>query len=296
MFDGSGVREPPNCRDPLPPAARANCSGCPEPPNAFDWAHVHSLLRHQEILALLKQHGVVSVGRLARSVRASEMTVRRDLAVLRDRGLVRRLHGGAILERGKAEESPFSNARQEHVKEKEAIAKEAATLVSPGSVVALGAGTTTWHVARALAARSDLTFITNSTNIARELDRGQSNIILTGGQFRTPADALVGPPALWTLERLQIDILFLGANGIDLKAGYTTPILAEAETNAAMIRKASRVVMVADHSKFGRVTLATIAPIETAHVLITDAGVPHPMLERIRRRGVEVVVAGKRGK
>jgi DeoR/GlpR family transcriptional regulator of sugar metabolism len=253
-------------------------------------------MRQQRILALLKQHGVVSVGRLARAVRASEMTIRRDLAALRDRGLVRKLHGGAVLEVGKAEESHFSKTRQEHVEKKRAIAKEAAALVSPGSVVALGAGTTTWHVARVLAERTDLTFVTNSPNIALELDRGQPNVILTGGQFRTPADALVGPPALWTLERLQIDILFLGANGIDLKAGYTTPILAEAETNAAMIRKASRVVVVADHSKFGRVTLATIAPIEAAHVLITDAAAPRSMLERIRRRGVQVLVAGKTGK
>jgi DeoR/GlpR family transcriptional regulator of sugar metabolism len=238
----------------------------------------------------------MSVGRLARSVRASEMTVRRDLVVLGDRGLVRRLHGGAILERGKAEESPFSNARREHVEEKEVIAKQAAALVSSGSVVALGAGTTTWHVARALAARVDLTFITNSTNIALELDRGQTNIILTGGHFRTPADALVGPPSLWTLERLQIDILFLGANGIDLKAGYTTPILAEAETNAAMIRKATRVVVVADHSKFGRLTLASFAPIEAAHVLVTDVGAPRSIVRAIRRRGVQVVVADKRGR
>jgi DeoR/GlpR family transcriptional regulator of sugar metabolism len=238
----------------------------------------------------------MSVGRLARSVRASEMTVRRDLVVLGDRGLVRRLHGGAILERGKAEESPFSNARREHVEEKEVIAKQAAALVSSGSVVALGAGTTTWHVARALAAQADLTFITNSTNIALELDRGQTNIILTGGHFRTPADALVGPPSLWTLERLQIDILFLGANGIDLKAGYTTPILAEAETNAAMIRKATRVVVVADHSKFGRLTLASFAPIEAAHVLVTDVGAPRSIVRAIRRRGVQVVVADKRGR
>ena len=255
-----------------------------------------SLIRQQKILALLQQHDVVSVGRLARSVRASEMTVRRDLAVLRDRGLVRKVHGGAVLEVRKAVESHFSATRQEHVGEKEAIAKEAATLVSAGSVVALGAGTTTWHVARALAERTDLTFITNSPNIALELDRGQSNIILTGGHFRTPADALVGPPALWTLERLQIDVLFLGANGVDLKAGYTTPVLAEVEVNVAMIRKASRVILVADHSKFGRVTLASFGPIEAAHVLVTDAAAPRPLLSRIRRRGVEVMVAGKRAK
>jgi DeoR/GlpR family transcriptional regulator of sugar metabolism len=257
---------------------------------------VHPLVRQQKILALLQGHGVVSVGRLARSVRASEMTVRRDLALLRDRALVRKVHGGAVLEVRKAEESHFSTTRQEHVEEKRAIAKEAATLVSPGSVVALGAGTTTWHVARALADRTDLTFITNSPIIALELDRGHSNIILTGGHFRTPADALVGPPALWTLERLQIDLLYLGANGIDLKAGYTTPVLAEVEVNLAMIHKASRVVLVADHSKFGRTTLASFGPIEAAHVLVTDLATPRSILAAIRRRGIEVMVAGRRGR
>jgi DeoR/GlpR family transcriptional regulator of sugar metabolism len=224
------------------------------------------------------------------------MTVRRDLAFLCEQGLVRKLHGGAVLATGKAEEAHFSATREVHAEEKRAIAKEAASLVAPGSVVALGAGTTTWHVARALAERTDLRFITNSSNIGLALDRGQSNVILTGGHFRTPADALVGPPAVWTLERLQSDILFLGANGIDLKAGYTTPILEEVEVNAVLIRKASRVVIVADHSKFGRVTLATFAPIEAAQLLVTDAGAPRSILAGIRRRGVGVLVAGKDGR
>jgi len=255
---------------------------------------MHSVVRHERIVTLLKQHGLVSVRRLAREVRASDMTVRRDLAHLCDQGLVRKLHGGAVLAAGKGEETHFSATRQEHVEEKRAIAKEAAALVTPGSVVALGAGTTTWHVARALAERSDLSFITNSPNIAMVLDRGQSNVILTGGHFRTPADALVGPPAVWMLERLQSDILFLGANGVDLKAGYTTPILEEVEVNAALIRKTSRVVIVADHSKFGRVTLATFAPIEAAQLVVTNGAAPRSILAGIRRRGVHVLVAGKR--
>jgi DeoR/GlpR family transcriptional regulator of sugar metabolism len=254
---------------------------------------MHSLIRRERILALLQQHGLVSVRRLAREVRASDMTVRRDLAFLCEQGLVRKLHGGAVLATGKAEEAHFSATREMHVQEKRAIAKEAAALVVPGSVVALGAGTTTWHIARALAERTDLSFITNSPNIALALDRGQSNVILTGGHFRTPADALVGPPALWTLERLQSDTLFLGANGIDLKAGYTTPVLAEVEVNAAFIRKASRVVIVADHSKFGRVALATFAPIEAAQLVITDTAAPGAILAGIRRRGVEVHTAGR---
>src|SRR3990172_6660800 len=102
---------------------------------------MHSLIRQQRILILLKQRGVLSVGWLARSVRASEMTVRRDLAALRDRGLVRKLPGGPVMEGAKPEEPHFSRPRQERVEENRATAKEAAALVSPGSVVALGAGT-----------------------------------------------------------------------------------------------------------------------------------------------------------
>jgi len=98
---------------------------------------MHSVVRHERILTLLRQHGLVSVRRLAREVRASDMTVRRDLAHLCDEGLVRKLHGGAVLAAGKGEETHFSATRQEHVEEKRAIAKEAAALVAPRSVVAL---------------------------------------------------------------------------------------------------------------------------------------------------------------
>jgi DeoR/GlpR family transcriptional regulator of sugar metabolism len=255
---------------------------------------MHALLRHERILDLLRQHGLVSVQRLARTVRSSEMTVRRDLAHLAAEGLVRKLHGGAVLAVDKAKESHFAATREEHVEEKRAIAKLAASLIAPGSVVALGAGTTTWHLAQVLAERTDLTFVTNSPNVALALERDLGTVILTGGQWRTPADALVGPPALWTLERLQSDILFLGANGIDLKAGFTTPVLAEAEVNAALIRKTSRVVVVADHSKFGRVTLAGFASVGAVQCLVTDAAAPQAILRGIRRRGVEVLLAGNR--
>ena len=257
---------------------------------------MHFLIRQQKILTLLKEHGLVSVQRLARTLGVSEMTVRRDLGVLRDRGLVRKVHGGAVVEIPKGQEPQFTSKREQRTSEKQLIAKEAASLAPPGSVVALSAGTTAWHVARALAERNDLTFITNSTNIALELHRSQSTIILTGGHFRTAADALTGPPSLWTLDRLHADILFLGVHGIDLASGFTTPNLGEAQTDAALIQKSSRVVVVADHSKFGLVAMASIAPIEAAHVLITNAAAPRSMLERIRRRGVEVVVAGKTGK
>jgi len=202
----------------------------------------------------------VSVRRLAREVRASDMTVRRDLARLCDQGLVRKLHGGAVLAAGKAEETHFSATRQEHVEEKRAIAKEAAALVASRSVVALGRVRPRGiSPGRSPNVRTSASSRIPPTSPWRSI-AGSRTSILTGGHFRTPADALVGPPAVWILERLQSDILFLGANGIDLKAGYTTPILEEVEVNAALIRKTSRVVIVADHSKFGRVDAGHICP------------------------------------
>jgi DeoR/GlpR family transcriptional regulator of sugar metabolism len=254
-----------------------------------------SAARHQRILDFLRAQGSASVQEFVRVLNVSDMTVRRDLSVLHKQGLLRKIHGGAVLDLPRTFEVHFTSKRNWNVEEKLAIAKEAAALVPPRAVVALSAGTTTWYVAKALRDRDDLTFITNSTNIALELDTGRAPVTLTGGNFRTSSDALVGPVAVWALERLNADVLFLGVRGVNLTAGYTSPNVAEAEAHAMFVRRASRVVVVADHTKFGVTAVATIAPIEAAHVLITDRAAPPKILAAIRKRGVEVVVAGSSG-
>jgi DeoR/GlpR family transcriptional regulator of sugar metabolism len=220
------------------------------------------------------------------------MTTRRDLSELQKQGRLRKVHGGAVPDHPRSFEPHFTSKRNLNTEEKSAIAKDAVALVPPRAVVALSAGTTTWFIAQALRDRDDLTFVTNSTNIALELDTGRAPVLLTGGNFRTPSDALVGPIAVWSLERLNADILFLGVHGVDLTAGYTSPNVAEAETDAMFIRRSRRVVVVADHTKFGTTAVATIAPIEAAHVLITDWNAPAKALTTIRKCGVDVIVAG----
>ena len=153
--------------------------------------------------------------------------------------------------------------------------RRAATLVEPGSAIAISAGTTTHTLARHLGAIPDLTVITNSARVAEVLEQSgpeSMTVLLTGGQ-RTPSDALVGTLAVAAWRSLHVDTCFLGVHGMHPETGFTTPNLLEAETNRAMIGSASRLVVVADSSKWGTVGLSTMAELHEANVIVTDVGI-----------------------
>lgn len=229
--------------------------------------------RHDRIRARVRAQGAVRVSDLVAELGVSDMTVRRDISELAARGVLRKVHGGAVDAAATAHEPAFESKRALALDEKRAIAREALAPIQPGSSVALSAGTTTQLVAEAIAARADLrplTVVTNSLPAADTLFRAGHGIevVLTGGS-RTPSDALVGPLAVTALENLRVDVLFLGAHGLDAD-GLTTPNLLEAETNRALARAASRVVVVADSSKWGTVGLSRILPLAEVDVLVTD--------------------------
>lgn len=131
--------------------------------------------------------------------------------------------------------------------------------------------------------------VTNGLNLAAELASSRLEVIVTGGTLRPQTLALAGPIADRTLADLQVDKLFLGANGIDLERGVTTPNLAEADAKRAMLRSAREVILVADSSKFGRAAFARICGLERVHCLITDEAAPAPFLEAIAKLGVKVI-------
>jgi len=249
--------------------------------------------RRRSILEELSRSESVSVAELAERFGVSDMTIRRDLDSLSSRNLLRKVHGGAVPVGKAASEPHFVQKRLLNQPEKKAIAREALGLIEAGDTVALSAGTTTWHVAAALkhGTEGDLTFVTNSTNVALALqENGWDQIVLSGGIFRTPSDALVGPYADRTIKTLNADVLFLGVHGVHPDAGLTTPNIAEAETNRCLIGAARKVVVLADHSKLGVVALANMAHLADVDVLITDDKAPDEMLRRMRLAGVEVVV------
>ena len=234
--------------------------------------------RQARIVDEIRRGGGVRVSDLTELLGVSDMTIRRDLEVLARAGVLHKVHGGAVLANSRRTDAPgfaVKSALQQPAKE--AIAARAAELITPGTAIGLSAGTTTWTLARHITAIPELTVVTNSTTVADILEaqapRAGFTVILTGG-VRTPSAALVGPVADQSIASLHVDQLFLGMHGMDAVAGLTTPNLAEAQTNRALINSAREVVVLADSTKWGIVGLADFGPLSTADVLITDSGLP----------------------
>lgn len=235
--------------------------------------------RQSKILDLLRQKHSARVGELAAELEVSEVTIRRDLDALARENRIAKVHGGATLPQPTGTEEPgFAAKRQLHLAEKSAIARAAAKFVERGFAIGLGAGTTTWALAHLVRQIPGITTVTNSPAIAEVLTSSEGNlssesVILTGG-IRTPSDALVGPLAVRALRDFSLDVVFLGAHGVQIDTGFTTPNLLEAETNRAFITAARRTIVLADHTKWGTPGMARFADLTTANALITDQAMP----------------------
>jgi DeoR/GlpR family transcriptional regulator of sugar metabolism len=229
--------------------------------------------RHDIITTQLRLHGAVRVGDLATLLGVSEMTVRRDLDALSEIGVLDKVHGGATLRDDRSAFEPgFDTKSRRNLGEKLAIGRAAAGLVRSGMSIGLTAGTTTYHMAMSLLDVVDLTVVTNCIHIAEYLHqfpRSDRTVLLVGGT-RTPSDALVGPTAVQTLSQLQLDLVFMGVHGMSAK-GFTTPNLAEAETNRAFANTTDDVVVLADHSKWNLNGLCLILPLADVAMVVTDS-------------------------
>ncbi len=258
------------------------------------------LARHRQslILQAVRSDGSARVSDLTQRLGVSDMTIRRDLEVLAREGLVEKVHGGAVLPGAPSGHEPGFEAKLVLERPgKNAIARAAASMVTPGTAIALAAGTTTFALAQCLLDVPGLTIVTNSlpvTNLFSEargsLDGAAASVVLTGG-VRTHADALVGPIADLTIRSLHFDLLFLGCHGFDAQTGLTTPNLDEAETNRAFMRVARQVVVLADSTKWGMVSLSSYARLSEVDVLITDALLPAEAQAAVSKQVGEVIYA-----
>lgn len=250
-------------------------------------------VRQARILEEVRSAGGARVSQLTEILGVSDMTVRRDLDTLDRKGLLTKVHGGATaLETASSVEPGFEVKKVRERQEKEAIAAHAAKLIQPGMAIAITAGTTTWALAPHLTAIADLTVVTNSLKVAEVLydqSRPDLTVVLTGG-LRTPSDGLVGPVAVQAIRSLHVDLLVMGVHGIDIKAGLTTPNLLEAETNRAMVDAARRLVVVADHTKWGVVGLSQIAPLTAVDTLLTDDHLEQQARQQLAEQVGDVMV------
>lgn len=250
--------------------------------------------RQQAIAAQVMAHGRASVTELAVAYDVTTETVRRDLAVLDRAGVLRRVHGGAVPVRAlHLVESSVDERQSTRSAHKQAIARAAAEFIpQSGATVLFDAGTTTAQLAALVPADRDLLAVTNSVPIAARLATlGSVALQLLGGRVRGLTQATVGEQAVNTLESLRVDIAFIGANGISVRHGLSTPDPDEAAVKRAMVGCANFVVVVADSSKVGREEFVSFAPIDRVDVLVTDSEISDEDKAVLADSGVEVIAA-----
>lgn len=258
--------------------------------------------RWTSLLDIVASEGRVEIEDAAGRLAVSPATVRRDLDELASQQLLVRTRGGAV-PHSVSYDLPMRYKMSRHADEKHLIGLAAAELVVPGSVVGLNGGTTTTEVARALVLRTDLgdgsndggpqiTVVTNALNIAHELAvRPHVKLVVTGGIVRSQSYELVGPLAMPALERLTLDIAFLGVDGVSVGGGACTNNEGEAAINELMAHRANTVVVVADASKLGRQAFARICGIDQIDVVITGAEADPAIVSDLRSTGVDVQLA-----
>lgn len=244
--------------------------------------------RQMEISSILDKCGSIKVNELSEHFKVSEATVRRDLQEMEDNKLLKRTHGGAVKFEITNFEPTFMEKIDEKLDEKLLIAKYAASLIKNGDTIILDSGTTTLEIAKNIKA-TNITIITNSIDVAVEVS-SKSNIelILTGGLLRMTTRAMVGHVCESMLKNFRVDKAFIGANGISVEHGITTPNLIEAQSKKAMINSASKAIIVADSSKFDNVCFSVICPVKQVYSIITTGYVSEEKIHEYSSQGVKI--------
>jgi DeoR family fructose operon transcriptional repressor len=253
--------------------------------------------RQQKIAEYVQTRERASVLELAQHFQVSESTVRRDLKILEEESKLRRTHGGAVAFVSDNSEPTFVEKEDRYRLQKELIAKEAASMVREGDSILLDSGTTTYYLAKELKTFKNLTVVTNSVAVAQELSANTGiDLILTGGTLRHETLAMVGPLAEKALESVHVDKAFVAINGLDPVIGLTTPNMLEASTKMAFFRSTKQVILLMDHTKYGRVSFAKVAALSEIDQILTDDGISDNALKELESAGVTVTVVQTGGR
>jgi len=254
---------------------------------------MNPILRHEKIMEALLTNKEVTVAELSEILKVTGKTIREDLTKLEEQGLIRRVHGGAVL--AQADQFgilPSKEPISKNTEIKKNIAQAALHRILPGDIIALDGGSTTLEIARLLP-NQPYTVITNDVYIISELSKKDKiNLVVPGG-YRV-RNILTGPEAVSYVKQLNIQKAFISATGIHLEHGlsvYTGELLA---FKRALIDTARETIAVADHHKFGQTALRTFARLEELHGLITDDGLPEAVLAEYRKAGIPIELAGDR--
>lgn len=248
-------------------------------------------MRQRQILALLQESGALRIAELSEQLDVSDETVRRDLAVLQDQGLLTRTRGGALVE-GVRLETSFQRRMRENGVEKREIARIAAGYVEDGSTIIIDSGSTMAHLVSELRGKRDLVVITNGINHVEDLLSNPSlTVVMTGGMVRRVTMGAAGPLAVEALSSLHADHTFLATHGFSAEAGMMYPSFDEVAVKRAMISAGAEVTLLADGTKCGRASMVKVAPLNELTRIITSPPISESEQSKIRDLDVELIVA-----
>ena len=244
--------------------------------------------RTTRLVTTLRRDGHVEVTAAAAELGAAEMTIRRDLDLLVERGVARRVRGGAVSLLMRGEELPFAMREMDAIDVKQRIAAVTADLIADGEAVILDSGTTALEIARVIGSRR-LTVMPMSLHAAMALAGSSSvQLMMPGGQTRPGELAIVGPLALAGIAALRFDTAVVGCCGVTLDGSVTAHDLGDAAVKQAMLASARRSILVLDGSKFSHAAMAVVGPASAFDVVVTDTSAPEAATSALEAAGVEV--------
>lgn len=249
--------------------------------------------RKQAILEKLQQENRVYVSDLSRAFDISEVTIRKDLQELEERGLLKRNYGGAILPSKAVMETSLDILRLIKVAEKKAIARAAFECIADNDAILLDASTTTRELAALIRdSYKRLTVVTTAIQIAYELAQCEHiEVIQVGGMVRRSLYTTIGPLATMGLRSMHVDKAFFGVNGVDVSAGLTTQSLLECEIKHCIIEASKKTYVLADASKMRCISLGVICPINRVDYIITDNSISKEIANELLSSDVELIIA-----
>jgi DeoR family transcriptional regulator of aga operon len=248
--------------------------------------------RHKYILDELSKNGFVSVAELSKDLDVTMVTIRKDLKILEDKGLLYRSHGSATPVSPYVNDRSVNEKKLVRVEEKTKIALFARELVDENDAIIIGSGTTVVALAQAIAKKNQkLTVLTAAMNVTLALiDAPEVEIVQLGGVVRKSSSSVVGHYAEEMLKQFACSKLFLSVDGISLDYGLTTSHMMEAHLNAQMMKAVQKTIVLADSSKFGKKGFGKICNLEDIDMIITDVGIPELYREKLEEMGIEVRV------
>ena len=248
--------------------------------------------RRDDICELLKGKNVLSISELSAILNISKITIRRDLDYLAKEKKIIKTHGGAIIQSSKDYEPPYMTRSLKMIEQKKAIGKLAASLIPENSLIFIDIGTTLLELSKNLPNDKNISVITNWIPITEELGKKMfSNLFLLGGKVNCREMSIIGNYSLQFLDNFNIETCFIGVGGVSIDHGLTDYTLEEIETKKQMIRRAKKRIVLADHSKFGR-----LAPIKICDIIITSEGLEAETKQKYIDSGIEIIVSTNNNK